>query len=335
MTIRTVAICALTAVAIALPASTKIVSAAETQYLRIATLAPRDSELARGFVKLDQGLRRATDSSWGVRLYPSGVAGDEVDVLRKMKVGQIDASLITSIGLSQIVHETTLLSTLGVIESYKGWETVRGAMSAEWEAAFDKAGFALLGWGEGGQLRMFANAPLSRPSAVKSMRPWVWPSAWAMKETWSVLGATGVPLGVPEVYGALQTGMVDVVLNSCVALVSLQWHTHLKYMTRDTNAVLVSAMLMSDAKWKQIPEDVRRVVREEIARNSAVDVADIRKADERSCRNLLKRGYSENAWTGEARKEADAMMDSVQKRLVGRMYTAERLARVKLLAHGG
>lgn len=86
---------------------------------------------------------------------------------------------------------------------------------------------------------------------------------------------------------------------------------------------------------KQIPEDVRRVVREEIARNSAVDVADIRKADERSCQNLLKRGYSENAWTGEARKEADAMMDSVQTRLVGRMYTAERLARVKLLAHGG
>jgi TRAP-type C4-dicarboxylate transport system substrate-binding protein len=64
-------------------------------------------------------------------------------------------------------------------------------------------------------------------------------------------------------------------------------------------------MLMSAAKWKQIPDNVQRVVRDEIARSSAADVADIRKADERSCRNLLERGYQENAWTGEARKEAD------------------------------
>lgn len=331
MNFRTIAVGMLAAVTLGLPASSHIVRAAEMQYLRIATLAPRDSELAKGFVKLDQGMRRATGGSWGVRLYSSGVAGDEVDVLRKMKVGQMDASLITSVGLSQIVPATTLLSAPGVIDGYAGWEKVRGAMTPEWEAAFDKAGYALLAWGEGGRLRMFARAPLTKPSAVKHMRPWVWPSAAAMKETWAALGATGVPLGVPEVFGALQTGMVDVVFNSCVALVSLQWHSTLKYMTQDSTAVLVSAMLMSGPKWKQLPDDVKTVVRDEIVRNASADVADIRKADDRSCHNLLKRGFTTNEWTGDARTEADAMMETVQKRLVGRMYSAEQLARVKAL----
>ena len=169
MNLRTLAITVLGALALGLPASSKIVGAAETQYLRIATLAPRDSDLAKGFMKLDQGMRKATNNAWSVRLYPSGVAGDEVDVLRKMKIGQMDASIITSVGLSQIVRETTLLNTPGVIRDYKGWEAVRATMTPEWEGAFDKVGYKLLAWGETGQLRMFAKQPLTKPSSVKTV----------------------------------------------------------------------------------------------------------------------------------------------------------------------
>ena len=329
---RTLAITLLGALALGLPASSRVADAAEVQYLRIATLAPRDSDLAKGFLKLDQGLKKASNGAWGVRLYPSGVAGDEVDVLRKMKIGQMDASIITSVGLSQIVRETTLLNTPGVIRDYKGLEAVQKEMTKEWDESFEKAGYNLIAWGETGQLRWFAKQPLTRPSSVKSMRPWVWPSAHALKETLLALGANGVPLGVPEVYGALQTGMIDMVTSTCVALISLQWHSTLKYMTKDASGVLVGAMLMSGAKWKALPPDVQKIVQDEINRNQESDKQDIRKADERSYQNLLKRGYTANEWTGDALKEAETMMATVQKRLVGRMYTQEQLDRVKKLA---
>ena len=332
---RTLAISLLGALALGLPASSKTVGAAETQFLRIATLAPRDSDLAKGFMKLDQGMRKATSNAWGVRLYPSGVAGDEKDVLRKMKVGQMDASVITSVGMSQIVRETTLLNTPGVITTYKGWEAVSKSMTPEWEASFEKVGYKLLAWGESGQLRWFAKNPLTRPSSVKSMRPWVWPEAHAMKESLLALGANGVPLGVPEVYGALQTGMIDMVTSTCVALISLQWHSNLKFMTKDSNGLLIGGMLMSGAKWKEIPADVQKIVIDETRRNQSSDADDIRKADERSFQALLKRGYTANEWTGDAKKEADQMIETVQKKLVGRMYTAEQLAKVKQVANGG
>lgn len=329
---RTLAITLLGALALGLPASSRVAGAAEIQYLRIATLAPRDSDLAKGFLKLDQGLKKASNGAWGVRLYPSGVAGDEVDVLRKMKIGQMDASIITSVGLSQIVRETTLLNTPGVIRDYKGLEAVQKEMTKEWDESFEKAGYNLIAWGETGQLRWFAKQPLTRPSSVKSMRPWVWPSAHALKETLLALGANGVPLGVPEVYGALQTGMIDMVTSTCVALISLQWHSNLKYMTKDASGVLVGAMLMSGPKWKALPADVQKIVQDEINRNQESDKQDIRKADERSYQNLLKRGYTANEWTGDALKESETMMATVQKRLVGRMYTQEQLDRVKKLA---
>ena len=102
---RTLAITLLGALALGLPASSRVAGAAEVQYLRIATLAPRDSDLAKGFLKLDQGLKKASNGAWGVRLYPSGVAGDEVDVLRKMKIGQLDAGMVTSDGLGLMVPD--------------------------------------------------------------------------------------------------------------------------------------------------------------------------------------------------------------------------------------
>jgi TRAP-type C4-dicarboxylate transport system substrate-binding protein len=317
------------AMLLVLPGSSKVVTAAETQYLRVATLAPRDSDLAKTFVKLDKSLKDATKGAWGVRLYPGGVAGDEVDVIRKIKIGQMDASSITSVGLSQIVRDTAVLTTPGVISSYKQLEAVQAVMNKEWEASFEKVGFNVIAWGETGQLRWFAKNPLPRPSAIKTMRPWVWPISHTTKEVFHSVGASGVPLGVPEVYGALQTGMADMVISTCVALVSLQWHTNLKFMTKNTFGVLVGALLVGSEKWKAMPPDVAQLVQTTIIKNRTEDRADMRKADDRAYENLLKRGYTANEWTGDALAEYDALAVTVQKKLTGRLYSAETLDRVK------
>jgi TRAP-type C4-dicarboxylate transport system substrate-binding protein len=309
------------------PGGSHIATAAETQYIRIATLAPRDSDLAKGFIKLDKGLRAATNNGWGVRLYPSGVAGDEVDVIRKMKVGQMDASIITSIGLSQIVREVDVLNAPGVINNYKQLEAVQAALTPEWESAFDKSGFRLLAWGETGQYRWFAKNPINKPTDLKSMRPWVWPASHSQKEIFRILGANGVPLAVPEVYGALQTSMVDMVMSTSVALVALQWHPNLKHVTERTMGVLIGAMLMKSEKWKSMPADAQQHVENEIHKNTAGDKADVRQSDERSYQQLIKRGYVVDKWTADAEKEYNAMADSVRKHLVGRIYSAELLDR--------
>jgi TRAP-type C4-dicarboxylate transport system substrate-binding protein len=308
-------------------------NAAETQYLRIATLAPRDSDLAKSFTKLDRGLRSATHNGWAVRLYPSGVAGDEIDVIRKMRVGQMDASVITSIGLSQIVREVDVLNAPGLINDYKQLEAVQNALTPEWDKSFDKAGFKLLAWGETGQYRWFSKDVITKPSDIKSMRPWVWPASHVQKELFHVIGASGIPLGVPEVYGALQTGMVDMVINTAVAMVSLQWHANLKHVSaKPLGGVLVGAMLMNGDKWKALPADAQAQIQNELKKNAGGDKQDIREADARSYETLLKRGYTADTWTPEAEKEFAAVATSVRKRLVGRVYSAELLERATKVA---
>ena len=68
------------------------------------------------------------------------------------------------------------------------------------------------------------------------MRPWVWRDDPVFPELMKGVGANGVPLGLPEVFPALQTGMVDTVVASPTAALGLQWFRHVKHMTKQAKA---------------------------------------------------------------------------------------------------
>src|SRR5262245_5081935 len=106
------------ALALAVPGSARPANAGANTAIRIATLAPRDSDLVRGFVRIDRGLKQAPSGAWSLKLYPSGIAGDETDVIRKMRVGQMDGTAVTSVGLSQVLRELAVLTAPGAIETY-------------------------------------------------------------------------------------------------------------------------------------------------------------------------------------------------------------------------
>jgi len=323
------------AIALAIPGSVRTAEAKASNMIRIATLAPRDTDLTRGFVRIDRALRQATSDSWGIQLFPSGIAGDEKDVIRKMRIGQMDGSIITDTGLGQIVREVNVLSSPGVIETYTELERVQKSMEKEWDAAFDKEGWKLVSWGETGQYRYFSKAPLYTPSDLKGMRPWLWPESHVMKEIYRAVGANGVPLGVPEVYGALQTGMIDAIISTAIATVALQWHTKLDHVTNRTHGVLTGAMIMAKSKYDTIPAEVRTTLEEQIRKNTEGDAKGIRKDDDKAYHRLLERGYTGTDYTPEGEKAYKVMAQTVRDHLVGRVYPKELLDRVMKIAKGG
>ena len=86
-----VAIAALLAPVGAMPAPTVI---------KMATLAPEGSSWFRVLQEMGEDWRKASDGEVTLRIYPGGVAGDEDAMIRKMRIGQIQAAAITGIGLA-------------------------------------------------------------------------------------------------------------------------------------------------------------------------------------------------------------------------------------------
>ena len=234
-----------------MPGAASPLQAASTRFIRIATLVPRDSDLARSFLKLE---------------------------------------------------------------------------------SFERAGWKLIGWSEAGQYRWFSRGPNQRPSDLQQRRPWLWPASFILKELYHVVGCNGVPLGVPEVFGALQTRMIDTVISTAAALVALQWHPTLKHVTQQTFGVLINGLVMSGSKWKQLPPDVAAMLMAESARLIAAERADVREADRRSYENLLNRGYTADKWAPNGYEEYVDVEKRVRERLVNRLYTPELPQRVMTIA---
>jgi len=147
---------------------------APVQQLRIATLAPRQSGLGEAFQDLRKQLRERTQGQVELKMYHGGVAGDEMTVVRKMRVGQLDGALLTSTGLGALVPQVLVLQAPGLIRSYPELDDVRKQLASELEALFDKAGYALISWGDSGQIRIFSKHKIQHPNDLRNVRPWVW-----------------------------------------------------------------------------------------------------------------------------------------------------------------
>ena len=322
-----VALLALLCVAIVGDAAATEAHAKAAYELRIATLAPSNSPVGRAYRQLNRELKKATQGQVSVKLYGGGAAGDEKTIVRKMRIGQLDGALVTATGLGWLVRQVLVLQAPGLITSYEELDRVRTRLAPELDKLFKDAGYTLVSWGDSGRIRIFGNTAIRRPSDLHSVRPWTWRDSPTMKAFVKATGANGVALGVPEVYPALQTGMVDTIIASSIAVLGFQWHTRLKTMSKRSSGVIVGAFVVRSDKFNALPKEGRDYIL-----NTSRKVEDQfrnigRKLDDDATRALAKRlkpidmdPYLKS-WEAAAKRAREA--------LAGRLYPRSLMDRVE------
>ncbi len=299
--------------------------------LRIATLAPSGSSWMKVFNAWNKTLQKETNNTLKLRFYPGGSQGDERDFVRKMRAGQMDGAAITTTGLGMLVRPVLVLSVPGILLTYQQLDNVRTKLNARFEKMFDDEGYRLLGWGDVGKTRLFSTTKLERPSDIKSTRPWAWKDDLIFTEFLKVIGANAVRLGVPEVYPALQTRMVDTLPASALAAVSLQWYTRLKYVSADNSGIIVGATIIRKDKFDALtPEHQKALTGTAVRAHKALNKA-IRRDDDKAYATILKRGITP-VEAGANQAEWDKAGDQVRARLSGRIYPKSLLQAVQAAA---
>jgi len=208
---------------------------------------------------------------------------------------------------------------------------VRHRFQGQFEQQFDTNGYHLLGWGDAGKLRLFSKVRIEHPRDLRSVRPWAWRDDTVFSEFLSVVGANPVRLGVPEVYPALQTGMVDTVPSSALAAVALQWYTRLNFVTQQNMGILIGAAVLKKDKYDALPEDLRTALDETSAQAHAALRRAVRRDDERAFATIQRRGMTAvDISANEAEWAAAAA--TTRNNLAGRLYPRSLLDRVTAAA---
>ncbi len=243
--------------ALALALAAPGVAMAQGVVIKMATLVPSGSAWHTTLQQMAAQWSTLSGGRVTLRLYPGGVAGDDSDVVRKMRLGTLDAGLLTSAGLSDIDRSIFALAVPMAFGSYEEFDYVLDTMTPQLEKTFEDKGFVVLNWADGGWVHFFSKSPVRTPDDLKALKVFTWSGDTPAVELWKAAGFNPVPLPATEISTALQTGLVSALPTTPQAAVLLQWYTHAPYMNDLKWAVLLGGTVITKAAWEKIPADLR------------------------------------------------------------------------------
>jgi TRAP-type C4-dicarboxylate transport system substrate-binding protein len=242
---------------------TQTTMGAEKSFLiKMATLAPEGSSWMKTFNTLNTEVMKKTENKVQFRIYPGGVLGDEMDMLRKLKIGQIQGVALTSAGLSTLFKEMDVLQIPFLFQTYEEVDTVLKKMDSFFRKGFEDNGYVLLGWSEAGFVYLMSTLPISSVADLRKAKVWIWEESPMSKAIFDEAGVKAIPLTVPDVLVGLQTGLVDVVYVPPTGAISLQWFTKIKYMTDVPLVYLAGGVVVKKDIFKQISQSSQNFILE-------------------------------------------------------------------------
>lgn len=283
----------------------------------------------------DRRLREESGGTLGLRIYGGGSQGQEPIIIDKMAAGQLDGAALTTTGLAQIVRPVLVLGLAGIIPDYEVLDRVRRRLGGRFERAFEREGYLLAGWGDVGRARLFSTRPIARPSDLLQCRVWAPRTDEVFSTFLDVVGARPRRLGVAEVFPALQTGMVNTVPASALAVVALQWHTHLRYYSEQSAGVLIGATVFRQDRLARLTDAQRELLARTGRGLATRSQRAVRRADDRALVALSRRLQAVDA--NAHRAEWEAAGEETLQRLTGRVFPRALLEAVTAAAapHGG
>jgi TRAP-type C4-dicarboxylate transport system substrate-binding protein len=302
---------------------------AATQLIRFATLAPEGSAWMQTMHLLDAEIRRQTNNELGFKFYPNMAMGDERDVLRKIRLGQIQGAGFTGFGLGEILPEIRIMELPYLFRDETEYDSSLAFLGQDFHRGLEERGFVLLSWADVGAIYFLSQKPVAEPADLKGMKSWVWEGDPLAAAFFKELDQPAIPLSVTDVLLSLQTGMIDAVYGSPLAVLALQWFPKLKYISDVPFTNAVGAVLIDKPTFDKLPQEWQQLLLTESGKILRELIIRSRKDNREAYQQLLKEGLKSSPSTAEQRAKLAEVGRGVQVRLAGELYTNELLAKLQ------
>ena len=322
--VRRVAPALLLAAAVALGPAPARAQAPQVQ-LKIATVAPEGSTWMQVMREIDAAVRKETGNAVGFKMYPGGVQGDELVVLRKVRSGQLHGGGLTGSGLGSIAPALRVMEVPFMFPSYAHVDAVRQTLNPRFEAILRDAGYTVLGWADVGFVYLFSRQPIANQADLKSAKMWLWEGDPLAEAFFRAAGVVPVPLAITDVMTSLQTRLVDGVYSSPLGCLALQWFSRVSNYTDLPVTYATGAVVVSNAAFESIPAPHRATLQRICAEKFTDLTRRARHEDAEALVQIEKNGVRKVAVTSAERARFETIGRSVWKEQAGKLYPQELL----------
>lgn len=214
---------------------------------KIATLAPEGGSWMREMRAGAEAVKTRTEGRVQVKYFPGGVQGNDVAVLRKIRLGQLQGGALASVELAQVVPDAQLYSLPFQFRSQAEVDYVRPKIDARMRAEFEPKGLVVAGMAGGGFTYLMSTRAIRNRDDLRATKVWFPQGDTIARVTFETGGVNPIPLPLADVFTALSTGMVETVGNTTSGAIAFQWHTKVKHMV-DLPLTYVMGILVLDKR---------------------------------------------------------------------------------------
>jgi len=261
-----------------------VIASAQMQ-LKIATLAPQNSDWASKFQEGSKEIQRRTQNRVKLKFYWGGAQGNAKKNLQKIKIGQLHGGTFSPTDFQDIYPDLNIYGLPFLFKNSDEIEYVRSLVDLDLESGFKRLGYEMYGFAGGGFAYVMSNEPISGYDDLKGQKIWLPQGDLISYEAMKSLELLPVPLPMTDVLTGLQTGLIDIVAIPPVVALALQWHTKIKYTTR-IPVLYAMGFLAIDSKFinrlsihdRNVISEVLRGIYEEVDADSKNDSEDAMQA---------------------------------------------------------
>lgn len=220
--------------------------------MKLATLAPNGSSYHR--ILLNMGTKFAgIPGGADLKVFAGGISGGEAEIVMKLKIGQLDAALVTANGLADIDRAVQSLQAMPMLfRSLDEVEYIAGKLRPQLDKKLRDKGFVALVWLDAGWVRFFSKAPIEHPNDLKKMKVFTWSGDTKVFDIYKSTGFQPVSLETNDILPMLSTGMINAVPLPPIVALSTQLYRTAPYMLDLNWAPLVGALVVTERSWNKL-----------------------------------------------------------------------------------
>ncbi len=227
--------------------------------IKIATLAPNQSQWMQDMRAAGKAIEQRTDGRVKLRFYGGGTQGTEDKVLQKIKIGQLHGGTFSATDFMKDYGAINIYGLPFVFESWDEMRYVRERMDEQLQAGFEDLNFVTFGIA-GSFSMVMSNEPIRSHEDMKGKKVWLPQGDFVSYEAMRRLQLSPVALPITDVLTGLQTGLLDIAAIPPEVAVALQWHTRVKYVTNMPVVFGISFLAISKRTFDRLSAEDQAIV---------------------------------------------------------------------------
>ncbi len=302
--------------------------------IRLGTLVPSGSSYYHSLESMGAKWKQASNGAITLTLYGGGTMGSEDEIVRRMRIGQLQAAVLTAAGLSEIDPSVGALQKMPLMyRSLDEAAYVREKLAPDLERRLAEKGFVVLFWGDAGWVRLFTKNPGMLPGDFKTMKIFVTANDVPLSELYKTAGFHPVLLEWSDVLTSLQTGIVDAVPTIPFHALTNQFYLSTHNMLALDWLPLVGGLIVTKKSWEALQPAQRDALLKSAAECGRELQEQGRKENQESVEAMQKRGLQVHTVDKEAEAEWRRFSEGLYPNIRGNIVPAEMFDKVVQILH--